>query len=83
MTISYVQASKMLMAVSRARPDQLDCDGCFELFSEFADRELFGAELSDSLKLVEIHLSQCACCAYEYKTLLEAIRTADEAGVTS
>ena len=78
MTITYAQAVKMLTLVSEAVPDQLDCDGCFEMLSEFAERELRGDELSATLKLVEVHLTQCSCCRYEYETLIEAIRAADE-----
>ncbi len=78
MAITYTRAVQMLTSISKAVPDQLDCDGCFELLSEFADRELQGGELSDSLELVVTHLSQCPCCAYEYETLVEAIRAADE-----
>jgi predicted anti-sigma-YlaC factor YlaD len=78
MTITYAQAIKMLTLVSIAVPDQLDCDGCFEMLSEFAERELRGEELSASLKLVEVHLTQCTCCRYEYETLIEAILAADE-----
>jgi len=78
MTITYTQAVQMLSLISQAVPDQLDCDGCFELLSEFAERELRGEEPSESLKLVEVHLTQCSCCRYEYETLIEAIRAADE-----
>lgn len=78
MTITYMQAVKMLTLVAEAVPDPLDCDGCFELLSEFAERELRGEEPTESLKLVEVHLTQCSCCRYEYATLIEAIRAADE-----
>ena len=80
MAITYAQATRMLVSISKAVPDQLDCDGCFELLCEFADRDVQGGKLSDSLKLVETHLSQCPCCAYEYESLVEAIRAADELG---
>ncbi len=80
MAITYTQAVRMLTSISKTVPDQLDCEGCFELLCEFADREMQGEELSDSLKLVVTHLSQCPCCAYEYETLVEAIRAADELG---
>ena len=78
MLVSYGQVIQLLESIAIATPDSLDCDGCFELVAEFADAEKRGDELSDSLKLVQNHLQQCACCAYEYEALLEAILVEDE-----
>ena len=78
MTISYSQARQLLTSISNAAPDQLDCDGCFEMISEFAEAEIRGDSISSSLDIVRQHLKQCACCAYEYEALLEAIQAADE-----
>lgn len=78
MSMTYPQASRLLTSIRDVVPDVLDCDGCYELISEFADAELHGNELLLPLKAVEIHLQQCPCCRYEYETLLEAIRAADE-----
>lgn len=77
MAISYSEVMNLLTSIAIAVPDQLDCDGCFEMISEFAEAELRGDELSASLRNVQLHLRQCRCCAYEYETLLEAIREAD------
>lgn len=73
MLVSYRQVLKFLTVVSNTVPDSIECDGCFELIAEFADAELRGDELSQSMQLVKNHLSQCPCCAYEYATLLEGI----------
>ena len=78
MLVSYGQVIQLLESIAIAVPDSLDCEGCFELVAEFAEAEKRGDRLSDSLKLVQIHLQQCACCAYEYEALMEAILGADE-----
>lgn len=75
--IAFPQVQKLFKSILSAVPDQLDCDGCFELSAQFAEAEIEGAELSDLLKAVQVHLSQCPCCAYEYQSLLEAVRAAD------
>jgi hypothetical protein len=73
-TLTFTQVQKLLTMVSMSVPDQLECDGCFDLIAEFADAEIRGAELSQSLIAVRIHFSQCPCCAYEYAALLEALK---------
>lgn len=73
----YAKVQALLRRIAQAVPDQLDCDGCFELSAQFADAEMNGAALSQALQAVQIHLSQCPCCAYELETLVEAIQAAD------
>ena len=75
--LTFAQVQKLLIAISRAAPDELDCDGCFELVADLAEAERRGDELSEALKAVHIHFSQCPCCAYEYATLLEALHAAE------
>jgi hypothetical protein len=77
MAIAYTQVQNLFKSISSTVPDQLDCDGCFKLSAQFADAEMNGEELGDLLKAVQVHLSQCPCCAYEYESLLEAVRAAD------
>jgi hypothetical protein len=78
-TLTFAQVKKLLTTVTKSVPDQLNCDGCFDLFGALADAELRGDEpsdalQSDALESVKVHLSQCPCCAYEYATLLEALQ---------
>lgn len=77
MVIEFSKVQKLFQSISSAVPDQMDCDGCFELSAQFAEAEMNGEQLSDVLKAVQIHMSQCPCCAYEYQSLLEAVRAAD------
>lgn len=51
----------------------LGCDGCFELMSQYADAMLEGIELDDAMQAVQIHLSECPCCRYEYEALQAAL----------
>ena len=73
-TLTLTQAQKLLTTVSKWVPDQLNCDDCFDLIAEFADAQIRGEQLSEALRAVQIHFSQCPCCAYEYTTLLEALQ---------
>lgn len=75
--VAITQVQKLFTSIFSAVPDALDCDGCFELSAQFAEVEIHGGELSELLKEVQVHLSQCPCCAYEYEALLEAVRAAD------
>ncbi len=77
MTIAITQVKKLFNAIYSAVPDSLDCDGCFELSAQLADAEMNGEVLSALLGAVRVHLTQCACCAYEYEALLEAIHAAN------
>ena len=76
--IAFSQISGLIKSIAVAVPDQLDCDGCFNLAAEFADAELRGIELPNALNAVQIHLNQCPCCAYEYQALLEAVHAAED-----
>jgi hypothetical protein len=71
------QARKLLKAVSTAVPDELTCDECFRLVAKYVDASLAGHDGDRELEAVRVHFSQCACCAYEYETLLEAVLGAE------
>lgn len=81
--LTWAQVQKLLTAVLKAVPDQLDCDGCFALVAGLADAEHRGDDVSEALQAARIHFSQCPCCAYEYATLLEALRESDAASSES
>ncbi len=78
MIITYQQANILLKSIAIAVPDQLTCDGCQELIAEFAEVELKGEKLSEAMRAVRSHLSQCVCCAYEYEAMLEALQAAND-----
>ncbi len=79
MTISIDQAQSLLALVADANPDELDCDGCFELMAEFVERELANCEIPEALRMVQRHLEQCPCCNDEHQALLVALRSLADA----
>ena len=78
MPLSPTQLRELLQGVATSSPDSLDCDGCCDLFAEFAEAELQGLALTGAYAAVRNHLRQCTCCAYEYETLLEALRATED-----
>lgn len=63
----------LLKMLADAKPDCLDCDGCFENIAEYAERQLMCKPIDEAMKDVENHLRQCPCCYAEYKVLLEGL----------
>jgi hypothetical protein len=74
MKIDQEQFARLLDMVTSTLPDDLGCDGCYELMDQLAQCELDGSGLSQSLALVQAHISQCKCCRDEYDALLTALR---------
>ncbi|MCP4891233.1 hypothetical protein N9D23_13095 [Rubripirellula sp.] len=75
MKLTPKQLSELIQLAVQSRPDDtIGCDGCHELMEEFAQAELDGVEISDSLLVVQAHLAQCRCCRAEYKALIEGLR---------
>ncbi|MEM6366135.1 MAG: hypothetical protein AAF745_17020 [Planctomycetota bacterium] len=75
MPISHDQTESLLRLVSSSKPDEIDCDGCFDHLAEFVEHELLGQEIPDALIKVQRHLEQCACCNDEHAALLDGLRT--------
>ena len=78
MALSNDQIAKLLTLVGTAETDELDCGGCFDHMSQFAEAELLNREIPDALKAIEKHLDQCPCCQDEYNALLEGLRAIDD-----
>jgi|688.fasta_scaffold1328554_1 hypothetical protein len=80
MTFSFQQARELLAGVATSAADDLGCEGCEELLARFAEAEAAARPLDAALLAVRNHLSQCACCAYEYETLVEALAALGDDG---
>ena len=55
----------------------MTCDDCFGRIGEFAEYALEGRELSEGMKVIQVHLEQCPCCRGEYEALIEALQEVD------
>lgn len=74
MKLTRQQIANLIHLTISASADTMGCDGCHELLDQFAQSELDGTRLSDSLELVRAHLAQCKCCRDEYDALLTSLR---------
>ena len=68
---------ELLRLIDLTREREIDCDACLERIAEFAEIELAGRSLSESLRRVEQHLAVCAECREEYELLRRALRGID------
>ncbi len=74
MSITIEQLKTLVGLIGTTGPDSIDCDECFGRIGEFAEYSLENRELSEGMKVIEVHLRQCPCCNDEYLALIEALR---------
>lgn len=67
-------ARKMARALAHTRPDELDCDACFDAMDRFAELVMQGLPAHEALPLVHDHLQRCTDCREEFEALLAALR---------
>ena len=75
--LTPAQTLELLRLVRETRENEDTCGECLMNLSEFAEKQLVGAQLNEALERVEHHLSLCPECAEEYQALkrvLEALR---------
>ena len=78
MPLSKQQVDTLLTMVVNSTADTITCDGCFVDVARFAEAELVGATLCESMELVKNHLHNCPCCTDEYEALLIALSDTNE-----
>lgn len=66
--------SEMLHGILSTRPDEIDCDECFEQLDCFAEMILAGQDIAQVMPLVQDHLERCRDCGQEFEALLAALR---------
>ena len=80
MALTNKQIATLLNMIGTSRPEEMDCDGCYEHMAEFAEAELASQEIPEALRAVQTHLEQCQCCKDEHDALLEGLRTLQKEG---
>jgi len=78
MKLSLDFLKKMVRAVATTKPDEIDCDGCFEQVDHFVELELQNKNAAEALPLVQDHLKRCKGCREEFEALLDCIRATTE-----
>ena len=77
MSLSPEKIEKLIDLAATALDDRLDCDGCLERMSEFAEAHLVGRSTSDAYRAVRLHIESCICCRDEFEALLSALSALD------
>lgn len=78
MSLSKQQIDTLISLVINSTPDSLSCDGCLVNVAQFAETELMGTSLCESMLKVQDHLKNCPCCNDEYESLLEALKSIND-----
>lgn len=72
--LSKDQVKSLVGLIANTQADKISCDECFGQIGEFAEYALEGTELSEGMRLIQVHLEQCPCCKDEYEALMLALR---------
>jgi len=78
MTLSKKEIDNLVSLIVRTREHEIDCDECLTRISEFAEAELAGKTIPESLKTIEHHLDICSECREEYEVLKLALKQMKE-----
>jgi hypothetical protein len=68
------QVKSMVRGIVTTRPDEIDCDRCFEELDRFVEVTLAGKNAAEAMPLVQDHLERCRDCREEFEALLTALR---------
>jgi len=78
MPLSRKELEDLIHLISHTKDVEIDCDQCLALVAEFAEQQLAGRSVSESLRAVEEHLALCAECRDEYEALQRALERAED-----
>ncbi len=75
MPLTKDEIAHLLEVVGQTADQEIDCEECLLDLAEFAERELLGRSVPESLAAVAQHLAVCAECREEYEALRTALET--------
>jgi len=75
MPLTKVELENLLRLIGLTNEVEINCDQCLALVAEFAERQLAGKSVCESLKAVENHLAICTECREEYEALQKALKS--------
>lgn len=74
MPLNERELLQLLDIVRNTQAAEIDCDECLMRVSEFAESQLAGKPVSETLAAVEQHLAICVECREEFDALRRAIQ---------
>ena len=69
MPLSKQEIDALMRLVGLTEEREINCEECLQAVAQFAEHELEGKSISDSLYAVEQHLAVCTECREEYDAL--------------
>jgi hypothetical protein len=75
-----VHMDRLLKAILKAEPDEIDCDECAELIDQFVELNLKQVAIPEELLKVRAHLEWCHCCQEVQEALEAALQAIQENG---
>ncbi len=77
MSLSKKEIDGLIRLIGLTKNEEINCEQCLSLVAEFAEQNLVGKSIPETLKAVEHHLSICAECHEEYEYLQLALQKMD------
>jgi hypothetical protein len=65
---------RLVRGIADTDDDEISCDECFDLVSDYVDLEIAGAAGDRPLPQLQQHLRQCGVCQDEYEILRDLAR---------
>lgn len=78
MKLTRKEIDGLMRLIGLTKDEEINCEQCLALISEFAEQELAGKSVPEGLQAVEHHLSICSECCEEYEVLKQALKSLDE-----
>jgi len=73
MELTTSTIKKIIAALRRTQPTEIDCGECFDRLDQFAEMTLEGKSAEEALPLVKLHLDGCRDCREEFEALLDML----------
>ena len=74
---------RLVRDIAHTADEEISCSECFDLVSEYVDREIAGTLPEHRLGRLEQHLQQCGVCRDEYEILRDLARLEAEGRLPS
>ncbi len=77
MSLSKKEIDGLIRLIGLTKNEEINCEQCLSLVAEFAEQNLVGKSIPETLKAVEHHLSICAECHEEYEYFQMSLQKMD------